>query len=231
MNMKLKSLGLGLASAVALGLCASTTQAAISLDFSNLPRTALQFNGANNSFQLNPTAGPQFQIVNVTGGSGSAIGLNGYVDNGPYTYGPITVSGPDQSATVTSGGTLHLGPAGDQLTGTVDWIKVTTMGSIGGINANLTVNVTGLSYSGANPDLITLANATGAAGSMNISFQFSPGKSLTELSTGTDTFRTSYSGSISTFPPQVPEPTTLLAGAMLLLPFGVSAMRMLRRKS
>ena len=29
----------------------------------------------------------------------------------------------------------------------------------------------------------------------------------------------------------VPEPTTVLAGALLLLPFGVSAIRNLRRKS
>ena len=31
--------------------------------------------------------------------------------------------------------------------------------------------------------------------------------------------------------PVVPEPTTLIAGAMLLLPFGASAMRIMRKKS
>ena len=64
-------------------------------------------------------------------------------------------------------------------------------------------------YSGSNPDLQTLT--TSQPGTMTVSFQFLPGETLTQLSTGTGPFNTSYSGSISVT--IVPEPGTLaLAG-------------------
>jgi hypothetical protein len=223
---KLTSLGFGLAAAIGLALCANTAQAAISLDFANLPRTAIQFNGAASSFQLNPTSGGnQFQITG--GGTGSAVLFQGNVASGPWTYGPITTVGNHQSANVTGGGVLTISDGSADLTGNVNWIEVSTTGSIGGVNAALVVNVTGITYSGTDPDLMSLA--TSSDGSMNLSFQFSPSKTLTDLTTGVLPYKTSYSGSISNIP--VPEPTTMLAGALLLLPFGVSAIRMLRRKS
>lgn len=198
-----------------------TASAAISLDFAALPRTAIQFNGAASSFQLNPLAGPQFRVVNDTGGSGSAIGLNGWVTGGPWSYGAITTSGTTQSATVSAGGVLHISDGSSDLTGNVNWIEIATMQSIGGVNASLLVNVTGLSYGGANADLLTLASSP--SGSMNLSFQFSPSLSLNALTSGTLPFRTSYSGSISGEP--VPEVGTLLAAALLLLPLGLSLRR------
>ena len=220
--MNVKTLGLSLASALGLALGVNTAQAAISLDFSASPRNTIQFNGSASSFQLNPTDGPQFTIVNTSGGSGSAIGLAGWVSNGPWSYGSITTVGTDQTANVSGGGVLHISDGSTDLTGNVNWIQVVTMQSVGGVNANLNVNVSGISYSGVNSDLLSLASAAGGQGSMNISFQFSPGKSLTELTTGADAFRTSYSGSISSAP--VPEPTT--AAAL----FGVAGLLLVRRR-
>jgi Nif-specific regulatory protein len=63
---------------LAAGLVAAavTSQATISLNFANIEDTGIQFNGASDSFQLNPSPGdlanPQFQITSSTGGTGSA---------------------------------------------------------------------------------------------------------------------------------------------------------------
>jgi hypothetical protein len=102
------------------------------------------------------------------------------------------------------------------LTGTVNWIDVATYGVGSGVlNATLDVNVSNISYSGSNPDLQYLV--AHQPGSMDVSFQFPTSATLTELSTGTGPYLTSYSGSLSV----VPEPSTLalagLGGLALLL--------------
>jgi len=74
--------------------------------------------------------------------------------------------------------------------------------SAGVFNAQVMVNVTGISYSGSNPDLQYLT--AHQPGTMDLTFQFSPGMNLTMLSSGPGGYDTSYSGSIS-----VPEPTML----------------------
>jgi hypothetical protein len=101
---------------------------------------------------------------------------------------------------------------GNFLTGNVNWIQVATFNSAGAINASLTVNVTGLAYAGTNPDLVTLV--AGGTASMNLSFQFSPGETLFQLTSGVVPYNTSFSGSISV----VPEP---MSAGVLLLGFGV----------
>ena len=200
-----------------LALSVVTSQAQLSLNFSSISGSTIQFNGTADSFQFNAAVSPagpgyQWQIGNETGGTGSAIGLFGGVYNGPFSYGPISsatvgpftidtanVLGPLGALSINDGlGSL---PA-DYLTGSVNWIQIDTVDSIGGINAALVVNVTGLTYSGPNTDLSTLV-AEGPA-SMNLSFQFSPGMTLSQLSEGTGSHITSYSGSVSV----VPEPSS-----------------------
>ncbi|MFZ0828697.1 MAG: PEP-CTERM sorting domain-containing protein [Verrucomicrobiia bacterium] len=205
-----------------LAFSAVTSQAQLSLNFSSLSGSTIQFNGFADSFQFNASnSGYQWQISNETGGTGSAINLFGGVNNGPFSYGPIStaivgpftidtanVLGPFGALSINDG--LGVLPA-DYLTGSVNWIQIDTVDSIGGINAALVVNVTGLAYSGPNADLSTLV-ADGPA-SMNLSFQFSPGETLAQLSSGSGPYVTSYSGSVSV----VPEPSSV---AFILMGMG-----------
>jgi hypothetical protein len=214
-----------------LALAAVTSHASLTLNYSSTVSSTIQFNGAASTFQFNNSpvslGGNQWQITSETGGTGSALGLLGDVFNGPFSYGAITIVSPDEQMASVIGPlgalVIHDG-LGNDLTGNVDWIKVRTFDSLGGLNALLNVNVTGLAYAGLNPDLLSLV--AGAPGdSMNLSFQFNPGQTLTQLTTGAGPYVTSYSGSIAA----VPEPTTVVAGVLLLLPFGASTLRILRK--
>ncbi len=202
----------------ALMACSAEAQGFLSLNFSSTPGSTIQFNGAASSFQFNSSTSPifggvfngtQWQIGSQTGGTGSATGLLGWVNNSPFSYGPITtvvnVSGVDQIATVSGApGALVINDgSGFNLTGNVNWGQISTHDFAGAINAALSVNITGLSYSGSNPDLLTFISSGPAA--LNLTFQFSPGETLTDLTTGSSSFQTSYSGSLSV----VPEPTSI----------------------
>jgi hypothetical protein len=206
----------------------------ISLNFSSTPGATIQFNGASNSFQFNAStstlfggvfAGSQWLIGSESNGNGSGVGLLGAVNGGPFTYGPITTSGTEQSAAVTGPlGALVISSASGNLTGEVNWAEIETFNFSGALNASLVVNVTDLAYTGSNADLQKLASE--GLGSMNLSFQFSPGETLSQLSTGNTPFTTSYSGSISASP--VPEPASyvsFLIGACVL-----GSARFLKRK-
>jgi hypothetical protein len=227
--MKIQKLAI-IAIAAGLAVSATTSQAALSLSLSNQGlNTGIQFNGASSSFQLDPAPGslgaPQFAITSETGGS-SSIGLVGWINGSPWTIGSITTSGNIQSAVVTGLGNLFISDgAGNDLTGTLNWMTIETDQSAGFINSVLDLNITDLAYSGANADLLALAN--GGDGSMNLTFQFNPGESLTQLTTGSDQVG-SYSGSLAAAT-AVPEPSTVFAGALLLLPFGISSVRILRK--
>lgn len=228
-NMKKQKLAI-IAIAAGLAVSATTSQAALSLSFSNQGlNTGIQFNGASSSFQLDPAPGslgaPQFAITSESGGV-SSIGLVGWINGSPWTIGSITTSGTVQSATVTGLGNLFINDgAGNNLTGNLTWMTMQTDQSAGFINSTLDLNITGLAYSGANADLLALAN--GGDGSLNLTFQFNPGESLTQLTTGSAQVG-SYSGSIAAVS-SVPEPSTVFAGALLLIPFGISAVRVLRK--
>ena len=167
-----------IAIAAGLAVSATTSQAALSLSFSNQGlNTGIQFNGASSSFQLDPSPGslgsPQFAVTSETGGS-SSIGLVGWINGSPWTIGSITTSGTIQSAAVTGLGNLFISDGlGNDLTGTVGWMTIQTDQSAGFINSALDLNITGLAYSGANADLLALVN--GGSGSMNLTFQFNPG--------------------------------------------------------
>jgi len=219
-----------MAVAAALAVSASPSQAALSLSFSNQGlNTGIQFNGASSSFQLNPAPGslasPQFKITSETGGI-SSVGLLGWINGSPWSIGAITTSGNTQTAPVTGLGLLFINDGlGNNLTGNLSWLNIQTVQSVGGINAALNVNITGLAYSGLNADLLAMAN--GGNGSLNLTFQFSPEQSLTQLITGSTQIG-SYSGALAGG--VVPEPATVLAGALLLLPFGATTVSILRKR-
>lgn len=218
--------GFGLALAALLSSLVNS-QAQLTFNFASTPGATIQFNGTSSTFQFNNSATPlyvgtQWQIGSENGGTGSAIGLFGVVNNSPFSYGPITtilLPGLDyEYANVTGplGGLSINDGAGGFLTGNVDWIQVATYNYVGAINGQLTVNVTGLSYAGSNPDLLTLAANAPAA--MSLSFQFAPGQTLSSLSSGTGPYMTSFSGSLSV----VPEPSALPMAMLGLVVCGLA---------
>ena len=196
----------------------ASSRAQLTLNFASNTGSSVQFNGTASTFDFNNgNNGYQWNVTSEVGGS-SALGLNASVNNGPFHYGPITIAGSVQYATVTGplGNLVLFDGAANNLSGTVNWIDVATYGVGSGVlNATLDVNVSNITYSGSNPDLLFLV--AHQPGSMDVSFQFPTSSTLTELSTGTGPYLTSYSGSISV----VPEPSTLalagLGGLALLL--------------
>lgn len=218
------------AAAAVLAISTAASQASLSLSISNQGlSTGIQFNGASSSFQLDPAPGslgsPQFTVTSETGGN-SSVGLNGWINGSPWAIGAVTTTGTLQTAAVTGLGSLFLSDGqGHDLTGNLNWMTVQTDQSAGFFNASLLVNISKLTYAGANADLLALANS--GNGSMNVTFQFNPGETLSQLVTGSDQIG-SYSGAISM--PAVPEPSTILAGSLLLLPLGVSTFRILRKR-
>ncbi len=94
-----------------------------------------------------------WQITSSTGGAGLADGLYGAFSAGPLTFGLPGPSGP-LAGTVTM--TIHDG-TGSDLTATVDFMTIQQQGNSGHVNIFSAVNVTGVSYAGVNPDLLTLA--------------------------------------------------------------------------
>jgi hypothetical protein len=193
------------------------TQGLEVFNFANLAGASMQFNGTASSFQFddNPSTGNQWSITGESGGTGSALTLDGWFTGGPWSYGAITVNGALQSATVNPpSATLTINDgAGHLATASVAWVDISTYYGVGGLNGNLAVNLSGLSYSGTNPDLSSFFSAPG--GVLSLSFQFNPAETLSQLSAGTGPYDTSFNGSLT----PVPEPTSLLIfgmGFMLL---------------
>jgi hypothetical protein len=186
----------------------------LTLNFAANTGSSISFLGTNQMFSFNPgTNGYQWNITSETGGS-SAVGLNGNITNGPFAYGPITSSGVGifhvETATVLGPlGILQIFDGTGFLTGTVNFMDVTTFGqAIGALDASVDVNLTNIMYSGTNPDLLTLYNNQPAT--LDVSFQFLPGQTLTQLSTGPGPQSTSFSGTIHV----VPEPATLALASL-----------------
>jgi hypothetical protein len=204
----------------------------LTLNYGPLTGSAIIFGGSSHTFNFtqgtvsasNPN-GNQFDVTGETLNgnpyAGTALGVQGDIFNGPFTYGAISGSAIQTASVLSPSGTLDIYDGlGGTLSGTVNFIDITTVLLTGGqINDNLVINLTGISYNGMNPDL-AFVNAN-QPGELNVSFQFSPGETLTQLSTGAGGAFTSYNGSISVT--AVPEPTTLAMsglGALAALGLG-----------
>jgi hypothetical protein len=233
--MKSKSLTYILAT-TAIGLATAVNLGAQGLNFASTPGSTIVFNGNQETFGYSPSAssifggiflGSNWEVGSENGGT-AAIGLLGTFNSGPFSIGTITtvVNGPDvdESALVTGpGGVLSIADgSGFNLTGNVNWVDIATHNYAGGINSKLVVNVTGLSYAGSNPDLMAIGGAGTAQ--LDLTFQFAPGLSLADLTSGKGPYATSFSGSLVV----VPEPSSI---ACLLLGLGtLAAIRIVRQK-
>lgn len=220
---------------VAVVLAASATSSHATLNFAGINNA--QFNAVGTTFQLNPTGGsiatPQFNFT------GADTGLTGWITGAPWTVNmaglvSTTVGGNTyQQAPVIGGGQLNIYDGIKTLTGNLSWLTIQTSSlGQGGTANSLSLNLSSLAYTGLNADLLALVT-TGTTGNLNLTYQFSGiAPQLSSIYSGTGVTTASYSGSISSaasIAQSVPEPSTVVAGALLLLPFGISSMRILRK--
>jgi hypothetical protein len=185
----------------------------------------IEFKGSGTGaafFFNNNELGQGFEVSGSTG-VGDSVGLFGTL-GGTYSFATssIVTAGSVQTAAVaSSGGSLTITDSGNKsLTGSVAGIDVTSVGTGGAVNLNGAINLTNISYSGVNADLMQLKDeATVDGGLVTISFQFLPAINLTALAAGGADVTTSYSGTIATMESSqsVPEPSTLVLGCISLL--------------
>jgi hypothetical protein len=194
--------------AVALAMIPGLATANTDIGYSNIGGSSIGFDGSGNF-----TVGT-FDIT-----SGSAIGLLGNV-SGSFSIGPITTMFGMSSASVSGSGILTITDGSHVLTGNLSWVDIVQIGTIGGLNMQGTVNLTGITYNGSNADLAALA-AAGSATDV-LSFQFTSGTTLSSLATSAQT--SSFSGGISAS--SVPDGGATVA----LLGFGLVGIEGLRRR-
>jgi hypothetical protein len=217
--------------AVAAGLAcaAASSRADITLDFSSTTDSEINFTPSGFSFiNTVSSANPTLHIDSSTG-AGDSVGDLGSITGGPFVITSISGS----TATVTGTGTLSIDDGhGHDLTGTVTWNTIGQIGTFNGLNVNGLLNLSTITYSGSQLDLQTLASYKTGVQTVGFSFAIPtpPGPpSLAQLQAGG--YNTSFSGQIFASTSVLPEPTTVIAGALLLLPFGLGALRSFRKNS
>jgi hypothetical protein len=216
-----------------VGLCwGPVARAGMVLAVSADVRADIEFQGTGTgaSFVFNNNLSGDAFTITGSSGVGDSVGLQGTIGGTfSYTVSSIVTVGALQTAPViTSNGTLTITDAAlDSLTGTLTGIDVATVGTAGAVDVNGAINLTNVSYSGTNSDLLELKNEAAAGGGVvAISFQFVPGEGLTTLAASGFTDQTSYSGTITTS--AIPEPASLSLGCIAL---GTIVLGMRWRKS
>lgn len=204
-----------------LVLLTGGTSFAAFFDFASIPQANISFYGASDTFAFEPEVPGLYDFVLTSGGSDpGTAGLMGNI-TGAFTIGAISSPFPRlQTAPVTGSGSLSVMDAsGYQLTSNLQWYDISTFYGIGGVNTMGNANLTDITYGGTNTDLLGLFTA--GMGSTVVSFQFMPGRSLSDLTAGSGKYSTSYSGS-------VPEPGTIMLFGTGLL--GLAALSLRKRK-
>ena len=178
---------------------------ALEIDYSSAPGGLIVFPG-NSTFHF--SAGDNVQID-----TGTASGFLSSI-TGNFTIGPITIIVPGlvESANVTGSGMFVIHAPDGDLTANLSWNSIAQIGSLGGLNFHAAINLTNITYSGTNADLVALAAAGSAVDTL--SFQFTTTIPLTVLAShsGGDITNT-FSGTIATTPDG--GATVMLLGAAL----------------
>jgi len=192
--------------------------AAVTIDYSSIssPPSYVLFDPADNGsggcagagtvgcFSFNP-------ITNIEIDSGTAAGSSGAI-GGTFGVGAISDFGAYQTAAVSGAGTLSITDATGVLNADLVWLDIATLGIGGIVNTQGIANLSNISYTGTNADLVALGNAP--AGIQTATFQFTGVTSLTQLfTTNTGTTQTSFSGSITAVP--VPAAVWLFGSGLL----------------
>ena len=191
---------LGVVCACALSALASPALA-VTIDYAatsgsqiNLDPTNGCGSGIVGCFDFTPN-NPGNNLVITTG---SASGFVGSVD-GIFGVGAISQLASVETATVNGTGNLTIFDGSTSLTATLNWVDIGSFGVGGIINLSGNVNLTSITYTGLDVDLLALASV--GSGTQTATFQFTSPQSLTDLfETATSTTSTSFSGSISGIP-------------------------------
>ena len=217
--MALAAAGVGMTSAHALTFGFSSVANATVGVTEAIPASGV-FNRINFN---NGTAGDvngsfaDFEIT-LSDGAGDAVGLYGDI-SGNFDIDPTTVvdtGGGNQLATVNGTGTLTIDDGvGNLFQGNIVFTKLGTFGIGGVLNFTGSVNLTGITYAGANVDLLEMADPESAITTVTFQFATFPGDIDDILASGGST---SYSGSITSIP-DGGWTVTLLGGALLGLAF------------
>jgi hypothetical protein len=173
--------------------CASSVMANNEFTYASSTGSTINFLGSG-EFDFTPSAS-DFTITSSTLGT-AANGLAGGM-NGTYTMGAITSpSAGIFEAPVTGSGNFTINDgAGHTLTGTLVWEDIIQSGTGSTVNYLGSVNLTAMTYTGSNPELLTLAGQVSVIDTLNFTETAQP--TLATLEAGGTSLATSFSGSIN----------------------------------
>jgi len=215
---------LTLALAAVFGLQFSTVaQADITLDVANTIGTAITFHGTGGGGTFSFSTDGAGNGFSVTGGSGSQFTGTSLGNLGSLTGTAFNFNSTTGVVTGTETLTIKDG-AGHNLTGTVTGVNIVVSGTGGTLNSTATVNLSGVTYTGTQTDLVNLRNDVVAnGGTVAMTFQFVPALTLAQLGASGATNSTSWSDTI-TSTTAVPEPSSLAIaglGALGMIGYGI----------
>ena len=202
-----------LASVAFLGLVLTANLSAQAFDYASAVNSTIVFPG-DATFSFSPEAN-NFLVT-----TGTAAGLSGEI-TGTFNIGTITTNGNVSTAPVTGTGGFLVHDGAFTLSASLVWIDIRQIGTLGALNLAGSVNLTGITYGGSNPDLVALASAGSALNAL--SFQFVPAVSLAALRNGPGPYSTTFSGSVA-----VPEPGS---AALIVFGLGVLTAAMVRSRA